>query len=841
MNDEREQNHEPVSSNLSTGAQVDQICDRFEDALRAGEEPSIESYLCEAPDGFRSAALWELLLLDLEYRQRRGQLPVVDDYRERFPDDIGLIERALQESDESKTLQNPLKTEVHIPGDGSGDESSLSAVSKFSDLKFVDQGGLGQVYRADDNDLRRPVAIKFIHDHLLWNREAVERFHVEAEVTGRLDHPAIVPVYSTGQNQKGRPFYVMRYIEGENFRAVVERLHEKRSELDRAGFRHELIRLLTHMIAACNAVAYAHNRGVLHRDFKPENIMLGKYGETLLVDWGLAQFVQRTDQARESGEETLMPGVPTGGVPKQGSSTSGGGAGTIGYISPEQLPDSIETIGPASDIYSIGATLYKVLTGSAPFHSQQGKQVWSLIRKGDFPPPRRINPDVPRALEAICLKAMALRPADRYANVLEFAADLNRWIADEPVSVFRQSLFERSIRWARRHPGYSAATLVAVGLILIGTIVTTAVFNHQASSERALRSEAVMAQEDAQAARQVTEEARRAHLRSVAIFAADMFGYEIDQRWRILSEAAVEPELASLLEAIAASPEDEKLRARLQNWLNRVSGDSIETGKSLSWFVMDAEGTQLARNPGKGTIGRNYAHRSYFHGADRDLSSDEVKENRPVPIDSENVSAVYESSMTHEWKVAFSVPVFGEKAVFVEKPSGRLKVFDRLKNGKALSGEKTVIGVLAMSVRLGGFIPLDADSNHMKVALVDLRPDWIGGNENSGLIIDHPDLLEARTRLSDSDSVAQIRLGQESVEKLRKLQKVVRQRRQLHGGVSPGRSSLPDAIDRAYRDPTEAGESTCIAAFEPVFVPGRSEGQDDIGWMIIIQDLSEQP
>src|SRR5262249_31164117 len=173
----------------------------------------------------------------------------------------------------------------------------------------------------------------------------------------------------------------------------------------------EFRRLLRRFIDVCNAIEYAHSRGVLHRDIKPGNIIVGKHGETLVVDWGLAKVVGRVESGVDSGERTLIPSSASGSA----ETLPGSALGTPGYMSPEQAEGDLEHLGPHSDVYSLGATLYYLLTGRPPVEGEVG-EVLRAVQRGEFPPPRRHDPAIDRALEAVCLRAMAHKPADRYAS-----------------------------------------------------------------------------------------------------------------------------------------------------------------------------------------------------------------------------------------------------------------------------------------------------------------------------------------------------------------------------------------------------------------------------------------
>ncbi len=341
---------------------------------------------------------------------------------------------------------------------------------RFRVLRPHARGGLGVVFVAIDSELHREVALKQILDQHADDATSRQRFVLEAEVTGGLEHPGIVPVYGLGTYANGRPYYAMRFIRGDSLKEAIERFHGDEVLKKDPGRRSlEIRELLRRFVDVCNAIEYAHSRGVLHRDIKPGNVIVGKHGETLVVDWGLAKATGRADPAVD--ERTLMPSSASGST----DTLPGSALGTPAYMSPEQARGDLEHLGPGSDVYSLGATLYCLLTGKPPLENQDAGAMLRAAQTGDFPPPRKLDATIERPLEAVCLKAMALRPENRYATPRLLADDIERWMADEPVSACRESLGRRIIRWGRRHrtlvSAAVAALVVALGALSFGAVL----------------------------------------------------------------------------------------------------------------------------------------------------------------------------------------------------------------------------------------------------------------------------------------------------------------------------------------------------------------------------------
>jgi tetratricopeptide (TPR) repeat protein/tRNA A-37 threonylcarbamoyl transferase component Bud32 len=353
-------------------------------------------------------------------------------------------------------LVEPGSTTAHQP-EGRG---------RYKLTRLHAQGGIGQVWLARDAELGRDVALKELrperHDH-----PAVQaRFLEEACITGQLEHPGIVPVHELIRGSDGRPFYTMRMVRGRTLAEAIKDYHRKRQAGEAGPL--ELRGLLGAFVAVCNAVAYAHSRGVVHRDLKPANVVLGGYGEVVVLDWGLARLLGRAGSHEcpvETGASTsLLPVSLEGG--KHDETLQGQVLGTPAYMAPEQAEGRLDLLGPATDVYGLGAVLYELLCGQAPFCGPNDEVLRQVTCEEPEPPCQRAAA-TPAALEAVCRKAMEKKAAARYGSAGELSREIERWLADEPVSAYREPWTARCGRWMRRHRVLAASVAAAVLVTLV--------------------------------------------------------------------------------------------------------------------------------------------------------------------------------------------------------------------------------------------------------------------------------------------------------------------------------------------------------------------------------------
>jgi serine/threonine-protein kinase len=328
-------------------------------------------------------------------------------------------------------------------------------------------GGIGRVWLARDSNLARDVALKELRPERAGNPAVSARFLLEAQITGQLEHPGIVPIYELGKHSPDEPpFYTMRFVRGRTLSEATRAYHERRRRGEAAPL--DLRALLGAFVGVCNVAAYAHSRGVLHRDLKPMNVVLGDYGEVVVLDWGLARLMDQPE-----GADAAPLNVPAESDVQ--ATVQGQVLGTPAYMAPEQAAGLLDQLGPATDVYGLGAILYEILTGRPPFSGPQTTEFLRRVIHEAPAAPRSLVAATPRALEAVCLQALAKKPADRYASVAALAHEIQCFLADEPVRAFAEPLSVRAGRWVkkRRTLVSSAAALLVTAVVglTVGTLL----------------------------------------------------------------------------------------------------------------------------------------------------------------------------------------------------------------------------------------------------------------------------------------------------------------------------------------------------------------------------------
>ena len=417
------------------------------------------------------------------------------------------------------------------PGQGSGTLRSvigrlglkLPRQSRYEVLEEVARGGMGAVLKVWDPDLRRTLAMKVALSPTAPDggdapdssaELPLARFLEEAQVTGQLDHPGVVPVHELGIDDEGRVFFTMRLVRGESLEAIIARVHGSDPDWT-------LARAVRVLLKICETMAYAHDKGVIHRDLKPANVMVGRFGEMYVMDWGLARVMGRADKKdlrikRRDSTSLHLIRTDRGDVRATGGGSvletmDGDVVGTPAYMSPQQALGEVEGLDQRTDVYALGAILYHLLSGHMPYVPPGRKMsphaVWSLVMDGKPHPIEERAPNAPPELIAICNKAMERAPGDRYQTAQALSEDLASFLDGRVVRAYERGAWAELRKWVGRNKGLAAASAAALVIALGGLGAVSWV---QARANRELGDKNVALAQANAAERQASEEARAA-------------------------------------------------------------------------------------------------------------------------------------------------------------------------------------------------------------------------------------------------------------------------------------------------------------------------------------------
>jgi len=464
--------------------------------------------------------------------------------------------------------------------------------SSFGDYELLDrlgEGGMGVVFKAVQKKLNRIVAIKMLRSGSLATNAEVKRFLLEAQAAGRLRHPNIVPVHEAGEHN-GLVFYSMDWIQG---RSLAEILGSTPLPPARAA---------KYALAISDAVHHAHTQGILHRDLKPGNVLVDDRDQPHITDFGLAKETSGDNDITGSG---LVLGTPS-------------------YMSPEQAACRRELVRATSDVYSLGAVLYDMVTGRPPFRADSPAETMRQVLEQEPAPPRLLNAKVPRDLETICLKCLAKDPARRYASAQLLADDLGRFLRGEAILARRPGWLERSYLWARRYPARAGLVAALSAMFLLLGVIALLTNREARESVKA------------------------------APFIAKGFARDFEGIGAVVARFAADQELRSMI-ATNPTPAPRDQTNRLTNpFVARLAGllDSEPgTHQFENWLLLTTNGTVLANLTADSNalpLTNSLAFRDYFQGATRLLT------NRAAAY---HISKVYRSESDFRHKVGISAPI----------------------------------------------------------------------------------------------------------------------------------------------------------------------------------------
>lgn len=523
---------------------------------------------------------------------------------------------ASQSSSAEKSIESSLDQIQYALNSSRTYREFPSGSERYKELEEIARGGCGVVVRAYDRQLEREVVIKRILPGSTDSRETQNRFLNEARITGQLSHPGIVPVYEIGRNDvDGTPFYAMKWLQGSTLSVAIAELRKLHAGPTKVRKTREL---LDRFLQICQTLAYAHTMRVVHRDLKPANIFIGQFGETVVVDWGLAKQIAPTFNANDAAIQTLgdtealtnnnvsdssntsnsansvrtsedssqtiarpnsqriKPRRSAHGLARSNSQLSysnndsdiatmqGTVMGTASYMSPEQARGDAAAIGYPSDVFSLGTILYEILTGRSPFRANTVNDTLANVAIARYQPIRRIDRNVPRALAAICQKAMQLSPADRYQNAGELADDIQSFLADMPVEAFPEPLWIRLDRLAGKYKTAVRSIFGAIITIAMIAILASVSILNSLHKERIAKAEAQQRTIEREIALSRESEAHRESLVQLQSARKAVDAWLIDLSGNLQFYPGLSPIRTQLLDSAA-------------NYYGKLSQQSVET------------------------------------------------------------------------------------------------------------------------------------------------------------------------------------------------------------------------------------------------------------------------